>query len=197
VTDLVLVRHGPTSWTGRRYCGRSDPPLDAAGLAAAKSLAAVLAPTLARDVLIVTSPARRARETAAALAAAARVVEVEVDERWEEADFGIAEGRTFEELASIEPDLAAALARGVTDIDWPGGETAAELGSRVEAAWSALLGRGRPALVVSHAGPLRHALALARSLPTSSVDLLEPATSVRVEVRSGEERSARVLPSRP
>ena len=36
VTDLVLVRHGPTSWTGRRYCGRSDPPLDAAGLAAAQ-----------------------------------------------------------------------------------------------------------------------------------------------------------------
>ena len=110
---------------------------------------------------------------------------MEVDERWQEADFGIAEGRTFDELASLEPELADALARGVTDIDWPGGETAAELGARVEAAWSALVGRGRPALVVSHAGPLRHALALARSLPTSAVDLLEPATSVRVEVRSG------------
>jgi ribonuclease H / adenosylcobalamin/alpha-ribazole phosphatase len=197
VTDLVLVRHGPTSWTGRRYCGRSDPPLDAAGRAAARSLAATLAPTLARDVLIVTSPARRARETAAALAAAARVGDVEVDARWQEADFGIAEGRTFDELAALEPDLAAALARGVTDIDWPGGETAAELGARVEAAWSALVGRARPALVVSHAGPLCHALALARSLPTSAVELLEPATSVRMEVRSGMEESARVLPSRP
>ena len=194
MTDVVLVRHGPTSWTGRRYCGRSDPPLDAAGLAAARSLAAALAPTLARDVLIVTSPARRARETAAALAAAAGVVDVEVDERWQEADFGIAEGRTFEELAALEPDLAAALARGVTDIDWPGGETAADLGSRVEAAWSALVGRGRSALVVSHAGPLRHALAVAGGVPTSAVDLLEPATSVRVKVRSGE-GSARVLPS--
>ena len=196
MTDLVLVRHGATSWTGRRYCGRSDPPLDAAGLAAASLLAAALAPTLARDVLIVTSPARRSRETAAAIAVASAIVDVEVDVRWQEADLGIAEGRTFEELASLEPDVAAALARGVTDIDWPGGETAAELGARVEAAWSALVGRARPALVVSHAGPLRHALAFARALPTSAVDLLEPATSVLVEVRSGEEASARVLPSR-
>jgi len=197
VTDVVLVRHGSTSWTGRRYCGRSDPPLDAAGLAAARSLAAALAPTLARDVLIVTSPTRRARETAAAFVAAAGAAELEVDERWREADFGIAEGRTFEDLAALEPDLAAALARGVTDIDWPGGETAAELGSRVEAAWSALVGRARPSLVVAHAGPIRHALALARSLPTSAVAPLEPATSIRVEVRSGEGRPARVLPSRP
>jgi broad specificity phosphatase PhoE len=197
MTEVVLVRHGSTSWTGHRYCGRSDPPLDAAGLEAARTLAASLAPTLSRDVLIVTSPARRARQTAAALAVASGVVDVEVDERWREADFGIAEGRTFDELAALEPNLAAALARGVTDIDWPGGETAAELGSRVATAWSALVERARPALVVSHAGAIRHALALARSLPADAFDVLEQATSVRVEVRFGEGESARVLPSRP
>lgn len=197
MNDIVLVRHGSTRWTGRRYCGRSDPALDATGRAAARSLAAALAPTLAREVLIVTSPARRARETAAALAAAVRVVDIEVDERWHEADFGIAEGRTFDELAALEPDLAAALARGVTDVDWPGGETAAELGSRVAAAWTALVARGRPALVVSHAGAIRYAVALARSLPADAVAVLDPATSVRVEVHPEERESAPVLPSRP
>jgi probable phosphoglycerate mutase len=196
VTEIVLVRHASTSWTGHRYCGRSDPSLDAEGLAAARSLAAVLAPSLARDLLIVTSPARRARQTAAALAARLGV-NVEVDERWREADFGIAEGRTFDELAADQPVLAAALAFGQTDIDWPEGESAAEMRARIAAAWMALGARRRPALVVSHAGAIRHAVALARGLQADAVGVLEPASSVRVEVRSAEAEPARVLPSRP
>ena len=183
--DVVLVRHGATTWSGRRYCGRSDPPLSAAGLSAAVSLAAALAPTLTSDVQILTSPARRALQTAAALAAAARVDNVEVDRRWREADFGVAEGRTFEELAVLEPDLADALARGYTEIDWPGGETAEELRVRIAAAWTAIIARGRPTVVISHAGSLRHAIAFARSLPVDAVGLLEPASAIRVEVPSG------------
>ena len=197
MTDIVLVRHGSTSWTGHRYCGRSDPPLDAAGLLAARSLAAALAPSLARDVLIVTSPARRARATAEAVATAAGIVDIEVNERWHEADIGVAEGRTFEELAALEPDLAQALASGATAVDWPGGETAAELEARIAAAWMDLVARARAAVVVSHAGALRHAVALARSLPVGNVEFLEPATSLRVKVRAEEEESTRVLPSRP
>ncbi len=195
--DVVFVRHASTSWTGCRYCGRSDPPLDAPGLAAARVLAAELAPTLPRGVLLLTSPARRARATAEMIASAADVTAVEVDDRWREADFGIAEGRTFDELAEIEPQLAEDVARGVTDIDWPGGETAANLGARIEEAWTALIARGRPAVVVSHAGAIRHAVALARCLPTDAVAVLAPATSVRVEVLPEGEESARVLPSRP
>ncbi|MDF2734244.1 MAG: histidine phosphatase family protein [Chloroflexota bacterium] len=197
MNDVVFVRHASTSWTGRRYCGRSDPPLDAAGLTEARALAAALAPTLPRDVLIVTSPAHRARATAEVLAAAAQVTAVEIDERWREADFGIAEGRTFDELAAMDPRLAEALAGGVTDIDWPGGERAADLGVRIAQAWNALRARGRPALVVSHGGAIRHAVALARSLPTDAVPVLEPATSIRVELRAEESGSARMLPSRP
>lgn len=196
--DVVLVRHGATSWSGRRYCGRSDPPLSAAGRMAAVSLAAALAPTLPPDVRIVTSPARRAHQTATALAAAARVDDIEVDEGWREADFGVCEGRTFEELTALEPDLADALARGDTDIDWPGGETAAELRGRIAAAWTAIVTGGRPAVVVSHGGALRHAMALARSLPVNAVGLLEPASAVRVAVPAvGQGGSVRVVPSRP
>ena len=147
-------------------------------------------------MLIITSPARRARATAAALAAPLGV-DVEVDERWGEADFGIAEGRTFEELASDHPDLAAALALGQTDIDWPGGETAAALRSRIAAAWAALVARRRPAVVVSHAGAIRHAVVLAGHLQTDAVGVLKPASLVRIEVRSGEAEPAPVLPSRP
>ena len=60
MTEVVLVRHAAASWSGRRYCGRSDPHLVVAGRAAARALADELAPILARNVLIITSPARRA-----------------------------------------------------------------------------------------------------------------------------------------
>jgi len=180
MTEIVLVRHAATSWSGRRYCGRSDPALSTAGRAGARVLADALAPTLAREVLIVTSPAQRARQTAAAIAAAAGVDWIEVDDRWQEADFGIAEGRTFDELAALDPAIAAALAGGATDVDWPGGETAGDLAARVAAAWADLGARARPAVVVSHAGVIRQAVALARSTSASSVALPEPATAVRL-----------------
>lgn len=182
MVDVVFVRHAPTSWSGRRYCGRGDPPLSVAGREAAATLAAALAPGLARDVLIVSSPARRARQTAAPIAAAAGVRDLEIDERWRETDFGIAEGRTFDELSALAPDLAKALLRGASDIDWPGGETAAVLEARVEAAWRAIMARGLPVVVVSHAGPLRHALALARAVAPADIGLIDPATAVRVSI---------------
>ena len=184
MTEVVLVRHGATAWTGHRYCGRSDPPLDATGLAAAASLAASLAPTLPPHVWIVSSPARRALQTAAAITAAVDRddADVLVDDRWIEADCGIAEGRTFDELAALVPDLAAALARGEPAIDWPGGETAAALAARVEAAWDVVISRGVPTVVVSHAGPLRHALGLALARPPETAEWLEPATAARVEI---------------
>ena len=184
MTEVVLVRHGATAWTGRRYCGRSDPPMDAAGTAAVTSIAAVLAPTLPPDVRIVTSPSRRAHATARAIAGAAGIddAEIEVDERWLEADIGMAEGRTFDELAAQAPDLATALARGETAIDWPGGETAAALAIRVEAAWDDIVSRAVPTVVVSHAGPLRLAMGFALGRPVADVEFLEPAGLARVQV---------------
>src|SRR4029453_12109114 len=79
---LILVRHAPTAWSGHRYCGRSDPPLDGPGLAAAARLASGLAPTLPAGIRIVASPRRRALETATAIANAAGLVAVIVDDRW-------------------------------------------------------------------------------------------------------------------
>ncbi len=185
MTEVILVRHGATSWSGRRYCGRSDPSLGAAGRAAVAAVAVELATALPPGVLFVKSPARRARQTAALLAAAAGVDHIEVDERWREADFGFAEGRTFDELAVVEPALASALADGVTEIDWPGGDTAAELAKRVEAAWTDLVARARPAVVVSHAGPIRHAIGFARSMAPADIGLPDPGAVVRVDVRPG------------
>jgi broad specificity phosphatase PhoE len=180
VAELILVRHAATAWTGHRYCGRSDPPLSPAGRIAASTLAAELATALEPRTRIVSSPSQRALQTATAIAAAAGLRPVETDPRWLEADLGIAEGRTFAELERIAPDLAGALADGDAAIDWPGGETSASLAERVESAWTALRDADRAAVVVSHGGPLRIAMALALGVPASTLGPIEPAAIVRL-----------------
>jgi broad specificity phosphatase PhoE len=191
----VLVRHAATDWSGRRYCGVSDPPLSAAGRSAAARLARDLGPQLGPDVRIVTSPSRRALATAAAIAAAIGGRPPEVDDRWREADVGVAEGRTFEELTAIAPDLADDLARGSLAIDWPGGETSASLADRVAAAWRDLVTAGQAAVVVSHAGPLMHALAIAADRPIRADDLVAPAVAVRISLPVHGPPASTVLPS--
>jgi broad specificity phosphatase PhoE len=173
VADIVLVRHAATSWSGRRYCGRSDPPLDRPGRDAAHRLAADVRSTLEPGIAIVASPRRRAVQTASAIAAAVGCDAVELDERWAETDFGIAEGLTFDELAAADRALAARIAGGEVDIDWPGGERAADLTSRVEAAWRDLAGRAGSTLVVSHGGPIRIAISLAAGRPPAEVAIPE------------------------
>ena len=197
VVEIVLVRHAATEWSGSRYCGASDPPLSDAGRSDAARLATALAPGLAPDTRIVTSPSRRAAATAAAIADAAGLRGIEVVERWREADLGLAEGRTYDELLAEAPELAAALGRGDLAIDWPGGETHAALAERVAAAWDALVADGRPVVVVTHAGPLMHALAIAERRSIRADDLVAPAAAIRVSVPADGPSASTVLPSRP
>ena len=164
--EIILVRHASTAWSGLRYCGIGDPPLTAAGVAEARRFAASLAPTLRPDTRIVAS--RAALDPRGPAPAAAR-----------------AEGHTFDELTAIAPDVAAALGAGALEIDWPGGETNASLAARVAAAWSDLLADGRPAVVVTHAGPLMHACALAEGRAVAHEDLIAPATARRIEIAAG------------
>jgi broad specificity phosphatase PhoE len=178
---VVFVRHAPTPWSGHRYCGVSDPPLDAAGRAVADALAAALASGLPDDVRLVTSPRQRAMATAEAIAAAlgARWTgSLDVDPRWAEADMGRAEGRTFDELVTLEPDLAVRLASGTAAVDWPDGEAAVDFAARVEAAWRELARDGRPVVVISHAGPIRLAVGLADGVAPGDVALLAPGEAI-------------------
>ena len=181
-SPLWLVRHASTDWTGVRFCGRSDPPLHADGQAAAEALARRLAVDLPRDRIprIIASPLQRAATTAAAIADATGSA-VETDERWLEIDFGLVEGRTFDEVAVVAPALAARLAAGEDGLDWPDGETAAELDARVRAALTdlATTADGRPTIVVSHGGALRLAIAIVTGRPRADVPWLGPAEVFR------------------
>jgi broad specificity phosphatase PhoE len=193
--EIVLVRHASTSWSGRRYCGRSDPPLDRAGVDQAAELGRRLGPTLAPTTRIVASPSRRAVATARAIAAAAGGLPVERDARWLETDFGIAEGLGFEELERVAPEIASAVLAGSGRIDWPDGETASALGARVRAAWSDLLVVGRDTVVVTHAGPLMHALALAHDRPVDTRGVPGTGTASRITIAAAGPSRRPVLPS--
>jgi broad specificity phosphatase PhoE len=196
MTEIVLVRHAATDWSRTRYCGRSDPPLSDAGRADAARLGAELATIIEADASVISSPSIRALATARAIASAARIGRIDTDDRWLEADLGVAEGRTFDELTEHAPGLAVALAGGALEIDWPGGETHRALAQRVATAWEELAGRRRPTVIVTHAGPLMHALAIAEQRPARPDDLVAPAAHVRVRLADDGLSAATVLPSR-
>jgi broad specificity phosphatase PhoE len=145
VSVIYLARHARTAWTGERYCGRSDPPLDESGIEEATRLASELAAVIDRGAEVITSPLRRALETAERLSRATAI-----DERLVEVDFGQADGLTFAEIATRWPAIGDAIGRHDVAIDWPGGETWHSVRARARSFGSSLA-RDRDVVVVTHA----------------------------------------------
>ena len=134
-TRLLLLRHGQTALSiQHRYSGLGDPELTALGhdqaAGAAARLAAPEAGGLAPDGIaaVLTSPLRRARQTAAAVADALGVPMEERD-GLVETDFGGWEGLTFAEARERDPELHAAWL-GDEHAAPPGGESFATVGVR-------------------------------------------------------------------
>jgi broad specificity phosphatase PhoE len=161
-TRLLLLRHGETPLSiQRRYSGQGDPELTARGHdqaeAAAARLAAPHADGLAPGgvVAVLTSPLRRARQTAAAVADALDVP-LEVREALTETDFGGWEGLTFTEAAERDPQLHARWL-GDEHVPPPGGESFADVGVRLAAERAAVLAAypGETVVVVSHVTPIK------------------------------------------
>jgi len=94
---------------------------------------------------------------------------------------GSIEGLTFHEIEVAWPSVAASLLAG-DGVDWPAGERHADLVGRVLDAWSRRLATGRPAVVVTHGGPLRIVL---QSLGLGPAHL-EPGTIVRIRAGAAE-----------
>jgi broad specificity phosphatase PhoE len=167
-TRLLLLQHGQTAFSGQRHYSRhGDPELTPLGHAQAAGAAARLARV--RDVAaVLTSPLRRARATAEAVAAATGAPLV-VRPGLIETDFGEWEGLGFTEARSRDPELHGRWL-GSEDVAPPGGESFATVGRRVEAERAALLQEygGATVVLVTHVTPikmlLRDALAAGPSI---------------------------------
>ena len=111
--EIIVVRHGQTAANAQGLLlGRLDVDLDDVGRAQAVALAAALPD----PDLVVTSPLARTRQTAAAFGGD---VELEVDERWIEMDYGDFDGRPVADV----PNETWARWRADVDFAPPGGES--------------------------------------------------------------------------
>jgi broad specificity phosphatase PhoE len=152
---LLLIRHGATEWSeARRLQGRADPGLSPLGRA---EVLAWRLPEVWNDAPWLSSPLRRARETAALLTDAP----IATEPRLIEMDWGAFEGRTLVDLRAEDPaGMAANEARGL-DFRPPGGESPREVAERLRDLAAELAEARTPVIAVAHKGILRAALALA------------------------------------
>ncbi|MFD5704254.1 bifunctional RNase H/acid phosphatase [Streptomyces lasiicapitis] len=172
---FVLLRHGETPLTPQKRfsgSGGSNPSLSDIGREQAVRVAAALA---ARGTVqaVVSSPLLRCQETARTVAARLGL-DVTLEEGLREADFGDWEGLTFAEVRERQPDeLNAWLASA--DVAPPGGESFAEVTTRVEAAREKLLAAyaGRTVLLVTHVTPIKTLVRLALGAPPESLFRME------------------------
>ncbi|MFJ1645456.1 bifunctional RNase H/acid phosphatase [Streptomyces sp. NPDC088258] len=183
-TTFVLLRHGETALTpSKRFSGSggTDPELSAIGRGQAEAVAAAMA---ARGTVqeIVSSPLRRCRETAGAVAARLGL-DVVVEEGLRETDFGAWEGMSFAEVRERYPDDLNAWLASPSVAPTGGGESFATVGRRVAEARDRLLDRyrGRTVLLVTHVTPVKELVRLALGAPPESLFRMElSAASVSV-----------------
>jgi broad specificity phosphatase PhoE len=168
-TTTLLLRHGATPLSAeRRFAGRGDIPLTDEGRRQAAAAAARLRERGGLDV-IVTSPLRRARRTAEAVAEASGAPLV-VDDDLVEADFGTWEGLSFAEASAKSPEEMTAWL-GSADAAPPGGESFADVARRVLRALDRLLEAypERTVVLVSHVTPIKTLLCRALLAPPAAL----------------------------
>jgi broad specificity phosphatase PhoE len=161
MSALVFVRHGQTEANRNGVLlGRLDPPLNVAGREQAAAVAARVA--LLAPARVATSPLVRAVETAEIVAAAC-ALDVEVDERLIEVDYGEYDGLP---LADLPSDLVSKW-RNDADFAPPGGESLASVGTRMGEYTSEVLDSlaDGPVVAVSHVSPIKAAVLWALGLP--------------------------------
>jgi broad specificity phosphatase PhoE len=179
-TRIDLVRHGETEWSlNGRHTSITDLPLTPSGESVAASLRERLS---AVDYsLVLTSPRLRARRTAEL----AGFPDAEVDEDLAEWAYGDYEGVTTDEIREDVPGWT------IWSDPCPGGESAAEVGARLDRVVERVGAVDGPVLLFAHGHSLRVLTARWLDLPVSEGRLfrLDTATVSRL----GRERESPVL----
>jgi broad specificity phosphatase PhoE len=151
---IAFVRHGQTAVNRNgQLQGRFDAPLTELGVAQAQRVARALA--VESPVRVITSPLTRARTTAEAIAAAIGV-EVELDHRLVELDYGEWDQRLLTDI----PIDAWRHWRDTPSFAPPGGESLEAVTARVIDFCRSRLDEWRDDLVVavSHVSPIKAAV---------------------------------------
>jgi broad specificity phosphatase PhoE len=143
---LILVRHGETKWNREnRVVGHIGIALNSNG----RRQVELLAKKLKDDSVsaIHSSPLRRARETAAAIARihGLRVID---DDAFKEIDAGEMEGLTFDEVMERYSGFIEDWMKGSTSLRMPGGESMSDLQQRTWPAVERIVGENPHSVIV-------------------------------------------------
>jgi phosphoserine phosphatase len=168
MTRIILVRHGHVDWIApERFRGRAELALSELGRRQVQAVARYIAKAWKPEA-VYTSPLSRCRDTAAAIAAPFHLAPQPV-EGFCDIDYGEWQGLTREEAQAHWPVETELWFRAPHLAAIPGGETLADVLSRVTAALRGVLRahhRGTIALV-GHDSVNRVLLTFALELPLS------------------------------
>ena len=171
---VALARHPAVRDALGRCYGRADMMLEAGWEQVADGMKAVM-----RGIgceVVFTSPATRCRLVAQRIATALGL-EIRVDGRLHELDFGRWEGMLWRDVPRPDLDAWAGDVEGYT---FPEGENGRALRARVGEFWGDVVRQGRSCAVVTHGGPLRLMRARARGDVASLLADAPPMGTVHV-----------------
>jgi alpha-ribazole phosphatase/probable phosphoglycerate mutase len=152
MSRLLFIRHAETEMAGR-FCGHSDPDLNAQGRAQLGELARALSTETIGAIY--SSDLRRAHTTAQAIASG-RKVPLTLRPALREIHFGEWEGLSWAEIEQLDREYARRWVDGFPHVTAPAGESFQEFEARVLEEVHRLIDHdGEPIAVVTHAGVLR------------------------------------------
>ena len=177
--DVWVVRHGETEWSASgRHTSSTDLELTEAGEASAEELASRLAAE--SFTLVLSSPLARARRTAEL----AGFPDPTIDEDLHEWDYGDYEGVTTDEIRESVPGWT------VWTDPCPGGETAADVTTRLDRVVERGSSASGDVLLFGHGHAMRALAARWLRLPVTDGRLLKLDTGT-VSVLGPERESGR------
>ena len=210
--SLLLVRHATTaaSESGTNLGQRTDAPLVPAGRALAARTGAAIAAELeavgGAELRLLTSPARRCRETARIVAEALGRPDLDpqAHEGLWEIDYGEWEGLSAEECRRRDPELRARWEDDPYATSTPGGESGGDVATRAFAALGPVEGwlasdPQSAAIVVAHNHVVRLRIAAQLGIPMADYRgrvVADPGAYSMITFRAGRStvRRLNVLP---
>jgi len=163
-TVVLLVRHGLTPTTGVKLPGRAPGlHLSDEGRRQADAAAERIG-KLAKVAAVYSSPLERARETGAPIARALKLA-LRIERDLAELDIGEWTGLSLRQ-AGRRPEWET-IQRSPSSFRFPGGESFTEMQARITSALGRLVAKhpGRLLVAVSHADPIKAAVAQALGTP--------------------------------